>query len=232
MSTEQEQNADATAAKVGALAGLYVTGSLTRQQFVDAFVLVVYAAKIKAARLAEVALFRWSLGNWDSPIPPVGIVPGSEVLQPLEMAAETLAEPSEVPMPEVMPEDVPERTTREIARGALSFTSGVELVNRAERVSADAAKESGRETTQERMKREGIPAWRWVAREDACPVCRKRHGRVYRISVTFRDHFGCNCNLEPATQAEIELSERKRAAAKRRNEGKNHDAASRDTAAA
>ena len=92
MADEQQQNADAVAAKVATLAALYAAGALTRQAFVDAFALLVYAAKVRASHLAEVALWRWSLTGWPDPIEPLGIVPDSEEMDVLRDAVETIAD--------------------------------------------------------------------------------------------------------------------------------------------
>lgn len=179
---------------MGALAALYASGGLDRPQFVEAFVLVVHAAKIRAARLAEVWLWRWSLANWPEPIEPLGLIPDPEVAAVLRAAVETITEP----VGEVGQDNVDEfqaRTVEEISRGAVSFRSGVEIVNRAERVGKDAALESGRETAQQRMRRHGIESWVWVAQPEACDECARHHGNVYPIEVTFRDHPQCSCLL-------------------------------------
>ncbi|KAA1376121.1 structural protein [Aeromicrobium fastidiosum] len=221
--TDQQQNAETVASKVGTLAAMYAAGVLTREAFVESFALVVYAAKVSAARIAEVALWRWSLTSWPEPIEPLGIVPDPDVMDSLREAVETIAE-DEGAQPGLDADEFQARTISEISRGAVAFGSGVEIVQRSERVAADAARESGKETTQDRMERAGVTHWRWVAQPDACDECRKRHGRVYAIDVKFRDHPQCECSLEPATPQEIETSLRKRRIAATKEENR-HDTA-------
>ena len=119
---EHRSNADAAAAKVGALAGLYAAGALTRQ----AFVMVLYAAKVRAARTAEATLWRWSLEHWSEPIAPMGIIPSPDVMDSLRAAAETITEDDE-PADELDEEKLT-LTISELSRGAVSFRSGIEIV--------------------------------------------------------------------------------------------------------
>ncbi|MEJ7634312.1 hypothetical protein [Aeromicrobium sp.] len=220
MTTEQQANAESAAAKVAALSALYAAGTITREAFTQVFAAIVYGAKIRAARLAEIDLFRWSLTNWPEPIEPLGIAPGPEVLQTLQKAAETITADAPEPVPEDVlegaEEPVEDIEDPEAGTARLSFWTGVETSS--SRVARDAAEETGRDTKQARMRRAEIPAWRWVAQPDACEECRRRDGNVYRISIKFRDHPQCLCDLEPATDEEVRISERKRAAAKRKRE--------------
>lgn len=180
--TTVEQEAEATARRVAVLVALYQVGQIERPSFVQAFAQIVYAAKVAAARLTEVALF--SLHGW----PPLGIAPGPRSLEALQQAAETFTEPQE---PE---EDLTDLLDR--LKPTVTFWQGVEEA--AERIAVDAPRASARESAQARMQREGVTHWRWVATPDACDECKERDGQVYPISVRFKDHPRCKCDLEQA----------------------------------
>lgn len=181
--TTVEEEAEATARRVAVLVALYQAGQIERPSFVQSFAQIVYAAKVLAARLTEVALY--GLHGW----PPLGIAPGPRTLEALQQAAETFTEPEE---PEEDLADLLERL-----KPTVTFWQGVEEA--AERIAVDAPRASARETKQARMQREGVTHWRWVATPDACDECKERDGQVYAIAVRFRDHPRCRCDLEQAT---------------------------------
>lgn len=182
MTTTVEEQSNATAQRVAVLVALYEAGQIQRPAFVQAFAQTVFSSKVIAARLAEAGLF--TLYGW----PPLGIAPGIPTLEALQEAAETFTEPQE---PGEDASDV-----LEALKPTVTFWEGVE--ESAQRIAVDAPRASARETRQARMKREGVTHWRWVATPDACDECKERDGQVYPITVRFKDHPRCRCDIEEA----------------------------------
>lgn len=103
MTTEAAQEqAEASAARLLTLYGLYVAGTLTAPDFTRNAALGMYASKVVASRLADITVS--TIANR----PPVGIIPGEDHMDRLEEAVHTILE--EAPKDE--PEQPVERLTR------------------------------------------------------------------------------------------------------------------------
>lgn len=178
MTTQAEQQAEATAARVLALWALVEAGRIDLPNFTTQAAGLIYAGKVATSRLADV------LVSMLAQRPALGITPGVRHIERLKDALETITDPEPVEGLEA-PEN-----------GDLKPSEGIPA--QLHRLAVAEAMTSHQKSTAAAIKVHGFPRYREKVAANACEICQPFRDAEHDTEEGWEPHHpGCRCSLEP-----------------------------------